>query len=242
MNFKQMRLYCFSPPVMLATFLIEISFALYIVWRYKMTVITRLIVSVLVSLSLFQVSEFAVCGTTTASTSWWTHLGYGAITMLPPLGLHLVHAIAGKPSKWLVPFAYLTAAAFVAYFVIGTNSITGQTCYANYVVFDIHKASAQLYGLYYYGWLLVGTFLAWQWANNRNKHQKAALYALSIGYLSFILPTTTVNIIDPSTISGIPSIMCGFAVILAFILAGKVAPETLKQKAPHRLLRLKLPF
>ena len=46
-----------------------------------------------------------------------------------------------------------------------------------------------------------------------------------IGYVLFMVPTTFVNIVDPSTISGIPSIMCGFAVLLAATLAGKVLPE-----------------
>jgi hypothetical protein len=41
----------------------------------------------------------------------------------------------------------------------------------------------------------------------------------------FILPTTAANIVDPSTIAGIPSIMCGFAVILAIILTGFVIPR-----------------
>jgi len=53
---------------------------------------------------------------------------------------------------------------------------------------------------------------------------------LIAGYVVFIAPTTLVNIIDPSTITGIPSIMCGFAVLMAVALAGKVLPEYTKQK------------
>jgi len=226
---------------MLATFTIEIIFALYTIWRYKMTTITRLIVAILVFLAVFQGSEFSACGHTSLEPGLWSRIGYGAITMLPPLGLHLAYAIAGKKSKYLVPFAYMTCAAFLAYFVGFTDSITGQTCYANYAVFDTHRASSRLYALYYYGWLVVGTYLSWAWAKHLKKHQRAALYALSIGYLSFLLPTTTVNLIDPSTISGIPSIMCGFAVILAFVLVGKVAPESIKQKA-NTSFKFRLPF
>ena len=48
-----------------------------------------------------------------------------------------------------------------------------------------------------------------------------------------MLPTTIVNVVDPSTIEGIPSIMCGFAVILAIILLGFVAPLTLEAKKSH---------
>lgn len=239
---SKLRLYCFSPPVMLATFLIEIVFAIYVVWRYKMTATTRLITSILACLATFQAAEFAVCGQLGFEGNVLSRVGYGAITLLPPLGIHLAHSIAGKKSGLIVGAAYASAAGFLTYFVFMTGAITGQTCYANYAVFNTHEASAMLYSLYYYGWLLVGTFLSWQWAAGAQKHIKTALYALSLGYVSFIVPTTVVNIIDPSTISGIPSIMCGFAVILAFVLVAKVAPESLQQKSSERSLRFKLPF
>ena len=227
---------------MLATFLIEIVFAAYVVWRYKLTATSRLITSILVCLATFQVAEFAVCGQLGFDGNALSRLGYGAITLLPQLGIHLAHSIAGKKPGLIVGAAYASAAAFLTYFVFMTGAITGQTCYANYAVFNTQEASSMLYSLYYYGWLLVGTFLAWQWAATAKKHIKTALYGLSLGYVSFIVPTTVVNVIDPSTISGIPSIMCGFAVILAFVLVAKVAPETLQQKNPDRSLRFRLPF
>jgi hypothetical protein len=59
----------------------------------------------------------------------------------------------------------------------------------------------------------------------KSKSKKQALNALAIGYLAFIVPTTAANIIDPSTTAGIPSIMCGFAVILAIVLTLIVVPR-----------------
>lgn len=239
---KQMTLYCFSPLVMLATFLIEISFAFYVIWRYKMTSITRLVTSILVCLATFQGAEYLLCGGMGVDGGTWSRLGYVSISLLPPLGLHLAHAIAGNPSRYLVPFAYLTGAAFIGYFALGTQAISGHTCYANYAVFNTQSGLSWLYALYYYGWLAIGTFTAYNFAQLSKKHIKRALYALSVGYLSFIVPTTVINLIDPSTISGIPSIMCGFAVIFAFILVQRVAPESLIQKNQRTVLRIRLPF
>lgn len=79
-----------------------------------------------------------------------------------------------------------------------------------------------LYALYYYGWMLAGTWLAWSLAKAKTK---LPLYGLALGYMAFILPTTTVNLIDPETIKGIPSIMCGFAVIFALTLAFWIMPR-----------------
>lgn len=235
-------LHCFSPPVMLATFLVEIFFAAYILWRYRMSTITRLVASVLVCLAVFQGTEYLLCGGIGVNGGTWSRIGYVAISLLPPLGLHLAHAIAGKKSRYLVPLAYISGAAFITYFIFGVQAISGHTCYANYAVFNTHSGVSWLYGLYYYGWLLIGTLSAFNFARQAKKGTARALYAFSAGYLSFIVPTTVFNLIDPSTVSGIPSIMCGFAVILAFILAIRVAPESLQAKDPSRSLRIKLPF
>jgi hypothetical protein len=233
---KTLKLYCFSPPVMLATFAIEIGFAFYVIWRYKMTPITRLVVSILACLGTFQAAEYMVCGGIGIQAGLWSKLGYAAITLLPPLGIHLILKIAGKTNKYLTVAGYATASAFVGYFVLATGAISGQTCYANYAVFNTQSASSFLYGLYYYGWLFVGVGLAWHYSLLSKKY-RGALRSLALGYLAFILPTTTVNLIDPTTISAIPSIMCGFAVIFAFLLVGRVAPETSALKSESRSLR-----
>ena len=45
-----------------------------------------------------------------------------------------------------------------------------------------------------------------------------------------MVPTTAVNLVSPATIDGIPSIMCGFAVLLAIALVAGVAPRILKSR------------
>ena len=227
---------------MLATFAIEIIFAAYILWRYKFTPITRLIVLLLTFLAVFQGTEFLLCGGMALSGGTWSRIGYAAITMLPPLGIHLAYLLADKKPGPVVAFAYITCAAFIAYFVFATQAISGHTCYANYVTFNTHDASVIPYAAYYYGWLFVGTFLTWKWANTLNKHRRAALYALMTGYLALLIPTTTVTLIWDETLAGIPSIMCGFAIILAGILTMKVAPESTKLRKNTKSMRLKLPF
>jgi len=51
-----------------------------------------------------------------------------------------------------------------------------------------------------------------------------------LGYSIFIIPATTVNLVNPATISGIPSIMCGFAVLLALALGFAVLPVAAKRR------------
>lgn len=221
----QGKLYCFSPPVMLVTFLIEFTFAFYVLWRYKMTAVTRLASAILVSLGTFQLAEYMVCGGLGLSHMEWTRVGYVVITLLPAFGIHMLVKLAGKKMPLLVGAAYASCAAFVGFYIIGTSAITGNQCYANYAVFYTNHAVSQWFTAYYYGWLMVGTYLAWQWGM-QNPKIRNTLHSMMLGYLVFLVPTTAFNIIDPSTLKGIPSIMCGFAVLLAFVIVLKVLPAS----------------
>jgi hypothetical protein len=214
---------------MLITLIIEFGFAIYTLWRYKMTAVSRLAVAILVALGAFQFAEYMICGGLGLTHVDWARFGYISITLLPALGIHMLTALAGKKKPWLVGVAYATCTAFVTYYVFNINAVSGQTCYANYAVFySAANAMSLLYTAYYCGWLLIGIYLAWIWGNEIPK-KRTALHAMMLGYLVFIIPTTVFNIIDPTTTRGIPSIMCGFAVLLAFVIVLKVLPNSVKQ-------------
>ncbi len=154
----------------------------------------------------------------------WARLGYGAITLLPALGIHMLTAISGKKMPELVGAAYASCAIFLGFYLFAFNSVDINVCRSNYAVFSTLKSIAVPFGVYYYGWLLIGTYMAWFWSKELPKHKKA-LQSMAIGYMVFILPTTTVNLIDPETVHGIPSIMCGFAVLFAVVLVARVLPN-----------------
>ncbi len=224
------NLYCFSPPVMLATFIIEIGLAMYLLWRYKLDRVSRLAVAMLVMLATFQMAEYMVCGGMGVSAEGWARLGYASITILPPLGIHLVFALAGRSNRVITGTAYALSAGFMGYFLFATDVFSGSSCLGNYVIFQLGSVAAQMYTYYYYGLLLVGIGLALQFSGDASPVQKRALMAFVVGYVLFMAPTTIVNTIDPSTIAGIPSIMCGFAVILALIVAFRVMPLVGKER------------
>lgn len=228
------KLFCFSPPVMMVTFLFEILGAIYSTLRYKLNRVGRLVVAVLLFLSIFQLAEYMICEVTGIPGLTWAKIGYISITALPPLGISLAMAIAGKKYKsWSVAL-YLFMFSFIAYFLIITSAISTESCLGNYVIFSMQHGVGWLYAFYYYGLLFVGVGLSLYWREySDDKNTRKSLLALAIGYMTFIIPTTTVNIINPDTISGIPSIMCGFAVFLAIILLGWILPYSgTKRKAP----------
>jgi len=65
-------------------------------------------------------------------------------------------------------------------------------------------------------------------------HTRKALLYQVFGWLRFLLPTGIVNAVNPQTISGIPSVMCGFAVIYAIVLVFGILPEAAKDSKKPR--------
>jgi hypothetical protein len=222
-NPRELKLYCFSPFVMLATFGIEIALALWTIFRYQMNEVGRLVVALLVFLAIFQIAEFNVCESGWIDSLLASRIGYVAITMLPPLGIHLAYALAGAKKRPLLLPAYATAAAFITFFLFVGQSLSGHACLGNYVIFQMLPEAGWWYGLYYYGWLIAAVWLCFKL--QAKPTPTSALTGLAVGYLAFMVPTTTVNFLDHNTIAGIPSIMCGFAVLMALTLVLWVLPR-----------------
>ena len=222
---------CFSPPVMLATLSIEGILAVYTLWRYKLNTVSRLITGIFICLASFQLAEYFVCTGYGLRAEQWSRVGFVMITILPPLGLHLMHALADKPKRKLVAASYVTMAGYVGVFSLYHAALVGHQCTGNYVIFQIGSTLGGLYSIYYFGWLFVGIGLGAYWANQlmesgkKVRRQLESVRGLIVGYLVFLIPVALANFVRPDTRQGIPSIMCGFAVILALILAGYVLPR-----------------
>lgn len=236
-NKNSTSFYCFSPPVMIATFAIEIFLAMYVLFRYQPNNTVKLIVITLFALAMFQLAEYNVCGGSNGQI--WSRVGYVSITALPVLGLHLLNRFRGLGLTYLNKVAYLSMGFLMAYFAFSPNAFAGYECTGNYVIFQMTSFMTSVYMLYYYGWLMaaVGLGLKHLLRKDTPKEQKQPIKALLVGYAVFIVPTAIVITINPSAASGIPSIMCGFAVLFALLLGGKIAPHASEVKR-----RIKVPF
>lgn len=225
-NKNKNTLYCFSPPVMIATMLIEVALAVFVFFKQKKSFLKNLTILTLVLLTVFQLAEFMVCQKYTGiSTLLVSRLGFVAITLLPPLGIHIANTIAGRKRNWSSIASYVLAAGFVGYFLVAPGSINDSICPGNYVIFRLGPSASMAYGVYYFTLLACLLALCIYLAiASKNKHHKQALVWLMIGALSFLVPTGIIYFIIADSINALPSVMCGFAVILAIILATRVVP------------------
>ncbi len=209
---------------MLATFLIEIALAAYTLLRYKTSHLTRLVATTLISLATFQAAEYFVCGGVGLNTEAWSRIGYVAIALLPPLGLHITYVIAKKPTGYLTGLAYGASALWIGMFAFSQNAFMGHVCGGNYVIFQLKSPLGGLFFIHYYIWLFITMYLASQFAKGASPLMRRALMTQVMGYGAFIIPTSIVNLGWPETFSGVPSIMCGFAVVFAIVLTAGVLP------------------
>lgn len=216
---------------MFATFLIEIGLFTYTLWRYKMTTVTRLVAGLLLFLGVFQLAEYGVCkGLLGISPGAWSRLGFVAITMLPVFALHLTLVLGQMKRPLMLKLAYVTGLSLAAVFgLLSQGAFNEVACSGNYVIFKLLPPLSALYSIFYYGWLFVGLGESIAHSRLGKDKRRKALRLQTIGYLSFLVPTAVVNTINPATIAGIPSIMCGFAVIYALILALGIMPLIAKK-------------
>jgi hypothetical protein len=226
-------LYCFSPPVMIATFITESLLFIYTIWRYKMSTVTRLIAATLALLAIFQLAEYRVCGHTNG-IPMASRVGFIAITMLPPVGIHLVQVIAGQKQRILSTISYAAGIAIALFFGFGAHVFTSYICAGNYAIFQLVPKRGGEFFVYYYTLLILEICMALYFSVAASINARKALLYQVFGILSFLIPTGIMNAFHPATIEGIPSVMCGFAVIYAIVLVFGIEPLALQERHKNK--------
>lgn len=219
---------CFSPPVMIATFTIEVIVAVYVALRFGSSLFKTIIVTVLVCLASFQLAEYQVCEGPSSAALLWTKVGLVGITLLPALGMHLIGTIT-RPSV-LIPIGYGIAIVYALTFVFLPGATAEAQCSGNYVLLNIKSGwISAMYDGYYT--VFLGLAMLELSLRLMARHRSAPLdYTTNLiawtlaGYLSFTLPMAVVAIVSAQLRQATPSVMCGFALLLALLLALKIVP------------------
>jgi hypothetical protein len=216
---KSITLHCFTPQVALATFIIEIVLAVYAWIRFRTTPAGRRGVVFLLSLSLFQFAEFQLCSGVNQEV--WMRTAFLATVFLPAIAIDFVAMATKRPMS--VVFGYATATAYALLIIFTPNVFFHASCRTSYTVFDVADTFGLVYSIYYATSILYGVFALIAARRERAGNQKLTLWLL-IGYASILLPTIFVFSFFVITLNAFPSIFCGFAVLIALIMALKVLP------------------
>lgn len=212
--------YCFIPLVSLATFLIEMSFALYVWYRYKATTFSRLCIAVFLCLGVFQLSEFLIC---TYYTPYWIKLGYVAITILPALGIHIISVVTKRHSV-LMTASYGIAALLIFIILFVPSLELRAVCQTHFVEVFNSSWFAVMHVGYYAFFVTAAMYTLWYSLQKHIGDTKEEKWML-IAYIAFVLPSLVLIYFKFISHLALPSVMCGFAVFLAIILALVVIPR-----------------
>jgi hypothetical protein len=211
---------CFSPEVILATFVLELLLALYAWWRYRLTAFGRLSVVFLLLLAGFQLSEYAICRG--APSVLWSQIGFICTAFLPVIGIDFI--IRLRRIKYSIVWGYALAAALSVVMAFYPGIFATAECTGTFVAFRADRIGFELfYATYYLALLFLGIGLAWEGLRQIGANRKALTWIL-IGYAAFMLPTFVVYFLASFGRVAIASILCGFAVLMAIILVLRILP------------------
>lgn len=210
-------LFCFTPEVALATFIIEFFLAGYVLFRYGLNKFSRISIVLLLLLGTFQLAEYMMCSG--GNPNLWSKIGTAAITLMPLLGFQLVTMFTSK-SRW-VSVGYLLGGLIIASIFLLPVPIASE-CTGKFVVLKFHDLFSILFDSYY---TLFIALAVWRVITGWGKNNNQLLLWSVVIYASFLIPTAVVTIFMGITRQAVPSIMCGFAVFGAIILVFKIFPE-----------------
>lgn len=218
--------FCFSPAVMLGTFLIEYTLALWTLFQHGATRLGRLVGTGLILLGTFQLTEYLVCGMGFSARPWLVP-GLIAITFLPPVGLHITKELTRRPIP--LHWAYGFAVGYSWLFIAQPKSMVDSFCTPNYLVLHFDQFAGFGFALFYTVVIAVSLWEAMRFIVLKPQaKEREAVAWLVVGYAAFLLPTAIVYYLTGIHHIAVPSVMCGFALLLAVVLAARVLPLAAK--------------
>ncbi len=207
---------------MLTTFVVELILIISVFVRKHLSVTGRIAGLILICLATFQLAEYMIC--TDGHQLLWARIGFGAITLLPVLGLNLIASFTDR--KYFIISGYLLAGTVLLMLVLIPESVVSAFCGGNYIIFHSSSDFAWPYIGYYFSLLVLGLFEMFKEILKlpaRNTKRRILMW-IGVGYLSFLIPWGVIYIYLNQTRGSIASVMCGFAVIFALILGLRVVP------------------
>jgi len=178
----------------------------------------------------YQFSEVAVCAH--PENLLFSRMAFFDITWLPPMGLWLAYQLTPRKQKWLkiMSLVYFAASTgFASWIIVDSHIVTKSVCQLVLARFAHPNPFEIAYGIFYQtgiAVLIFGTAVSMAYA--RDDILRKHLANLQTGVLGFVLPSFAVRILTPEPEGMLPSVMCHFALILAFSMCFIVIRERKK--------------
>ena len=224
--FSKNTLYCFTPEVSLATFVIEIGFVLYTYLKFKATTFSRVCIGLLLCLGTFQAAEFMFCRSATPDI--WPKIGYIATIFLPAFGMHMTSLLTNRAYK-ITYAAYMLALGITIMALLYPLHYFIASCNIHYVDMWNKPPFNYLHNIYYIVFIFCAVYVLIHTILHRKKRREIEVW-LVISYAVFLIPTYALYFLRYIFHSAIPSVMCGFAIMTALIITLIILPMFYRAK------------
>jgi len=218
----------YSPLLSLLTAAFEIGAAIWVLRGPGERRFLRTVAAILVVLAGYQLAEVVVCAN--PERLFWSRLAFCDIVWLPPLGLALLVNYAGAVPAWVrrvVQASFVYAAVMCVWVFLDPANISGTVCST---VLAMYRHDALAFHIVYGGFyevgmlaLIIGPGVVMRGMDDPRR--RALLADLQFGVVGFVFPAFITQIswkaIDPA----LPSLMCHYAIVLAFFLVRSVHRE-----------------
>ena len=217
----------YSPVLSILTAAFELSAAVWVLRQPGRPVVLRQIAVMLVVLAGYQLCEVYVCAR--PEDLFRSRLAFSVIAWLPPLGLSLLATYAAPVSAWAkrgVQACYAYALLMCVVVFMDPEFVVSTVCKAMLATFYHGTWFEHAYGIWYETSLcaiLIGAAVAMTRLTDKTARQHSA--DLQIGLLGFIIPAFLTQIVWVDLDISIPSLMCHYAIILAFFLVRTTVRE-----------------
>jgi hypothetical protein len=206
----------YSPALAMATGLLELLAAAWVLNSPGRKSILRPTALILILLAGYQFAEVAVCARPAALV--YSRIAFLDITWLPPVGIWLVYRLLPRaPRRALVPAVFFAAAAAMsAWIALDPGAITRSVCQTVTARYFHGPAFELAYGMFYQLGMAVLIFWpALRMAGVGDADARGHLACVQTGVLGFVLPSLFLRLVVNEPAGLLPSVMCHFAVTLA---------------------------
>lgn len=222
LNFREKGvLMDYSPGLALATASFEIAVAFWALGGTGDRSITRTTAAILALLATYQIIEVGICSNASAA-GFLPRLAFIAVAWLPPLGMLLIANIHRPRSRMAYSNAYFMLAAalgIVVWIALDRAFVSSSVCQALFAYYTNPMPRFTLYaGFYWLGLLGMIVHSGYGMKTCPDPRRRRLLFQVFAGTLAFVLPSLLVSRYVSPARGSLPSVMCHFALILAFFL------------------------
>ena len=172
----------------------------------------------IVVLIIYQAMEFLICGLNYNSPVF-VYFAFSDISLLPPLGLYFVLVYYDKLKNYH-KLIFIPALFFIVYYATIIPVFNIKLCTPFYAVY--YYPLGDLYGFFYYVPIIISMWLMFTDMRNKNSNCRKLSRILLSAYVLICLPVIIAFILAFSQqtvlLNSIVSVMCKFALLLAFAL------------------------